>query len=571
MTGDLLPVANGKQIRRYLRTLLPGRRLLLAGTTLVMLGVSLLGLAIPATIGWITQAVVDHRPASALTIPIALLAAAVVAGAICTYFARFLLSRLVFPAVGALREDALSHAVDLPIDVVEAGGSGDLVSRVSGDAERVTDAASEVLGYFVTSALAIVAALIGLAAIDWRFALAGLLAVPIQAHTLRWYLRRSRPIYAGGRAADGRRAGALLTGFTALPTLRALGLTGRQRERIEAASQESMGYELAAMQTMTRFWGRLNLAEFVGLAAILATGFLLVRSGSTSIGAATAAALFFAGLFGPINGVLATFDTLQQAAAGVGRLVGVTTVPRHEPAFEGGTDHVLEATDLTFGYADGPAVLRDVTLHVGPGEKVAIVGTTGSGKSSLATLVAGLRTPRSGSIRWALSFVEPPVALVTQETHVFAGTITDNLRLGRPDATDQQIEQAMTAVGADDWVRVLPDGLQTRVGGGGRPLTAVQAQHLALARVHLMDPALVVLDEANAEAGSDTSRQLDRAFEAVVRDRAAVVVAHRLNQAADADRILVMDRGAIIEQGSQSELVATGGRYADLWHAWSAH
>lgn len=352
--------------------------------------------------------------------------------------------------------------------------------------------------------------------------------------------------------------------------MRALGLTGQQRDRIETASRESRSYELAAMRTMTRFWGRLNLAEFVGLAAILLTGFLLVRSGSTSIGAATAAALFFAGLFGPINGVLATFDTLQQAAAGVGRLVGVTTVPRHEPTFATGTDQVVEATDVTFGYADGPAVLRDVTLRVGPGEKVAIVGTTGSGKSSLATLVAGLRTARSGSIRWGTSIEQRPVALVAQETHVFAGTITDNLRLGRPDATDEQIAQAMTAVGADGWVRTLPDGLQTTVGGGGRPLTAVQAQHLALARVHLMDPTLVVLDEANAEAGSDTSRQLDRAFEAVVRDRAAVVVAHRLNQAADADRILVMEAGQVVEEGTHAELVESGGRYADFWHAWSA-
>ena len=370
--------------------------------------------------------------------------------------------------------------------------------------------------------------------------------------------------------SDPRALNGLRLRTTALPTLRALGLTGQQRDRIETASQESMSYELAAMRTMTRFWGRLNLAEFVGLAAILLTGFLLVRNGSTSIGAATAAALFFAGLFGPINGVLATSDTLQQAVAGVGRLVGVTTVARHEPTFATGTDQVVEATDLTFGYADGPAVLHDVTLHVGPGEKVAIVGTTGSGKSSLATLVAGLRTPRSGSIVWEQTAAERPAALVTQETHVFAGTIADNLRLGRADATDEQVAEAMSAVGAQDWLRTLPDGLQTRVGGGGRPLTAVQAQHLALARVHLMDPTLVVLDEANAEAGSDTSRQLDRAFEAVVGGRAALVIAHRLNQAADADRILVMEAGQVVEEGSHAELIASGGRYADLWHAWSA-
>ncbi|HEY0248612.1 MAG TPA: ABC transporter ATP-binding protein [Gryllotalpicola sp.] len=576
----LLPVATARQVVRYVRRALAGRWRMIAATILVMIADSAVGLSGPIAIGWITQAVVEHAGAAALVFPLTVLLLGAAAGAASSWAGGVLLARTVLPAVGELREEVVSSALRLPIDAVEEGGDGDLVSRVSGDVERITDAAQGAIGSFVSSGLTVLVTLVGLAGLDWRFALAGLLAVPIQMATLRWYLRTSRPIYAAGRIAEGHRTATLLGAFTALPTIRALRLTGRQQERIAAASAQAMDYEFAATRTSTRFFGRLNVAEFVGLAAIFLVAFLLVHGHLATVGAATTAALFFAGLFDPINTVLGVFDQVQQAAAGLARLVGITEVASaaEQPATDAPAGpRPLAADRVTFRYRGAPPAVREVSLRIEPGQHVAAVGTTGSGKSTLASLITGLREPESGSIRYAGIPVNQltrgprsrPIAMITQETHLFTGTVADNLRLGLPDATAEQLRTALAAVGALAWVDALPLGIDTPIGPAGHTLTGHDAQHLAFARMLLADPDVVVLDEATAESGSGAARTLDAAAAAVLAGRSALVIAHRLSQAADADLILVVDDGAIVERGTHRELVALGGAYARLWKAWS--
>ncbi|MGW5101919.1 ABC transporter ATP-binding protein [Streptomyces sp. NPDC004100] len=572
-----LPVATARQTRVRLRAALRGRWPALWTALAALVLDSALTLAAPAAIGRITQTVADHRGTGALTGPVLLLAAVPVAGALTGWAATVLLARVVLTVTARLREEAVASALTLPVDLVEAGGTGDLVSRVSGDTERVSDAASGALGDFCAAALTIASALVGLAALDWRFAAAGLLAVPVQAYTLRWYLRTSRPLYAAGRAADGRRASALLGAFTALPTLRALRLGPGRLARVEAASAEAMTYEFRATRAATRFYGRLNIAELAGLSAILVVAYVLVRSGAAGIGAATTAALFFVGLFDPVNTLLGTFDSVQQAAAGLARIVGVTlsapaperpaTPPEERPGAG------LAVHDVRHRYGDGPEVLHGISLDVLPGQHVAVVGATGSGKSTLATLIAGVRPPSTGSVTLdgtpADGAARRRIALVTQEHHLFLGTVADNLRLARRDASDEDIETALTAVGAEEWVHALPAGADTAVGAGGyTTLTTYQIQQLALARVLLLDPAVVVLDEATAEAGSDTARTLDRAASAVIEGRTAIVVAHRLSQAAASDVVLVLENGQVAERGHPDELRSTGGVYAGLWNSW---
>ena len=199
-------------------------------------------------------------------------------------------------------------------------------------------------------------------------------------------------------------------------------------------------------------------------------------------------------------------------------------------------------------------------------------------KSTVAKLIAGTYEPTEGVVKIGTvprnelppSTSRSAVALVTQEVHVFAGTLAEDLRLADPSATDNDITAALDTVGASDWLRALPGGLETVVGDGGHRLTATQAQQLALARIELLDPPLLILDEATAEAGSAGARVLDDAALALTRGRTAVTVAHRLSQAVDADQILVMDDGRVVEHGSHDELVNLGGRYAELWEAWSA-
>ncbi|GAA5080398.1 ABC transporter ATP-binding protein [Streptomyces similanensis] len=580
----LLPVATARQTRARLRVALGGRWPVLWAAVAALVVDSALTLVGPLAIGRITQAVTDRRTPDALVGPVLFLTAAAVAGALTGWAATVLLARVVLTVTGRLREDAVAAALALPVDAVEAGGSGDLVARVSGDAERVSEAASGALGDFGAAALTILAALAGLAALDWRFAVAGLLAAPLQAHTLRWYLRTSRPLYAAGRTAEGRRASALLGAFTAPATLRALRLGPGRRAGVADASAEAMAYEFRATRAATRFYGRLNIAEFTGLAAILLVAWALVRTGRADVGAATAAALFFVGLFDPVNTLLGTFDSVQQAAAALARIVGLTlngpVDQARSDASPGRPGAGIAVRGVRHRYGDGPDVLHGIDLDIRPGQRLAVVGATGSGKSTLATLIAGTRPPSEGDVTLdgvptgdlarTVTDGGRRVVLVTQEHHLFPGTVADNLRLACRDASRDELDAALAAVDAADWTAALPDGVDTIVGPGGEVrLTARQVQQLALARVLLLDPDVVVLDEATAEAGSDTAQTLDRAALAVTEGRTAVVVAHRLSQAATADLVAVLEDGRVTELGRPDDLRAADGTYARLWASWT--
>lgn len=583
----LLPVAAPREVRRFAARALAGSRMTVMATAATLVVGAGAGLGIPGAIGWVAQLLTDGAEPVALVGPLALLAACALLGGLAAWASGVLLARAVLPPLGRLREDVVDAAVALPLAAVEAG-SGDLVSRVTDDVEQVAEVAQGALARLLTATVTIAVTLVGLAGLDLRFALAALVAVPVQVVTVRWYLGRSERLYAEGRRATGRRASTLLETFAALPTVRAFGLAGDRSERAREASAAVVDVELEAARTMTRFYGRLNLAEFLGLGAILVVAFVLVRSAGADIGQATAAALFFAGLFDPINAALGTADDLQRASASLARLVGVveagSRVPRGRSAPADGGGVVLEG--VRFGY-DGVPLLTDVELVIPSGSHVAVVGTTGSGKSTLAAVIAGVRAVDGGQVRVGgipIDTVDPArraeaVALVSQETHVFAGTVVDNLLLGAapqremPEsaaAAAESVDAALAAVGARGWIDGLPDGVATRVGAGGHPLTPQQAQHLALARLLLVDPAVVVLDEATAESGSDVARILDDAARAAIAGRTAIVVAHRLEQAVEADLVIVLDGGAIVESGPPADLIAAGGAFARLWNVAAA-
>jgi ATP-binding cassette subfamily C protein len=431
----------------------------------------------------------------------------------------------------------------------------------------------------VTAILLVLLSIVTMLGIDWRLGLAGMVALPMYALAMRWYLPRSAPVYASERVAMGERSQALISSMQGARTVRAYGLEDLHLGQIDDASRKTRNLSVGVFALFTRFAGRGNRAEFVGLATILAVGFALVQRDLVTVGQTTTAALLFHRLFNPIGMLMYTFDEVQSAGASLARLVGV--VARRDEAggvagVPAAAESTLELVEVRHTYDGEHEVVHGISLRVEDGERVALVGSTGAGKTTVAAIAAGSIVPTSGSVRiggTALSELSSRelrrrVAIVSQEVHVFAGPLIDDLRLAAPGASEEDAAMALKTVGAADWVNALTDGVRTVVGEGGHELTAAQAQQLALARLVLADPAVAVLDEATAEAGSAGARDLEASAEAATRGRTTLIVAHRLTQAATADRVVVLEHGRIVEEGPHSALVDAGGRYAQLWSAW---
>ncbi|MFV0287101.1 MAG: ABC transporter ATP-binding protein, partial [Demequina sp.] len=523
----------------------------------------------PMLLGDVVDAVIASDAAQLRTLFMAL-AVVVIAHAAATAWSRVAVARVGERLLAGLRADVVSHVLRLPSRRVEAAGRGEVVSRVTSDVAIVGETLSNVLPGSAASLLTIGATAVGLASIDWRLMVGAAVTVPIQLVALRLYIRVSPPLYRASRAAAGERTQRILEALDARETLAAAGASATARAHIDESAREAADLTRQAARVGARFWGRLNLAELAGLSAILVVSWLLVSAGTATVGQATAAALLFMRLFGPMGALVAGMDDLQRAAASLARIVGMLDEPGERSLPTGASRRHRDATvtvrDLSFAYGER-LVLEGVSLAVARGTTVAVVGASGAGKTTLGALLSGDLDAPHGSL--AFSPADAVVGLVTQEPWVFSGTVREDLRIARPDASDDDLRQALTDVGAWEWVDALPEGWDTVVGAGGHVLGDRERQHLALARMGLLDPDVLVLDEATSGDGRDAGA-LDAAAARLARGRTTIVIAHRLSQAVTADQVVVMDAGRVVERGRHEDLAHAQGPYSRLWAAWSA-
>jgi ATP-binding cassette subfamily B protein len=577
-----------KRSRRLLTDLLRPYRRGLTRTAAAIVVASLCLLAGPWLVGIAIDSgippLVNSGDATPLLRIAAVFAVTVVVQAVATRHFVTMTGRIGQSVVLELRRRLFWHALRLPVAFHESYTSGRVISRQTSDVEAISTLFEEGLDSLISAALTLVLVGTGMLLLDWQLALVVLAGFIPLTLLSAWYRRESATTYRRIRETNALVIVHFVETFGGLRAVQAFRRERRNEDIFDGLSRDYAAATKRSSQLLAVFAPGISLVANVTIGIVLCYGGLLVIDGDIKVGVLTSFLLYLQRFFDPLQDVSQFYNAFQSAASGLEKISGVLeeepSVP--EPAAPGQLTAAaggrrVQFEGVRFGYREA-VVLPDFDLDIPDGQTVAIVGETGAGKTTVARLLARFWDPDAGRVLLdGTDLRDLPdqqlrqeIVLITQESFLFEGTVAENIRLGRPAATDAEVEAAAQAIGAHDFIAALPDGYATKAGKRGGRLSAGQRQLISFARAFIAAPGVLVLDEATALLDIPSEAMVQSALQTVLAGRTAVIIAHRLSTVAIADRVLVLRAGQIVEDGSPADLMGGDGEYADLHARWAA-
>ncbi len=481
----------------------------------------------------------------------------------------------------ALRLRLFGHIQKQSLAFFDRNQAGVLVSRMTADIESMSELVQWGLLQFVSAAILVTFALVVLLIMSWQLTLLALMVVPFIVVASIRFQRDSNRAYLSVRERVGENLSALQENITGVRVIQAYAREPEQTRRFRVINRELYDAHVHSVKVSTWYFGVVEFCGVLATAIAIGAGGWLAKNGQVTVGTVVGVVLLLSSLFEPVQQLSQLYNTVQSATASLDKMFQILDT---EPEVDERPDAVdlpvtgqLDVDHVSFSYPGTTTpVLSDVNLSIAPGERIALVGPTGAGKSTLAKLIARLYDPDEGTVRLGgvdlrdatLASLRDRIVVVPQEGFLFDGTVADNLRLARIGATDAELRDALVAIDALERFEEFPEGLATEVRERGSRLSAGERQLVSLARAALVDPAVLVLDEATSSLDPGTEALVEHALDRLLRGRTTIVVAHRLSTVRRADRVAVVDHGELVELGTHAELAELGGRYAALSAAW---